>query len=1417
MTTTSQITVSELVSLDNGRGINFSGAFAPTFNGVPFGAGAAGTPGLNNATILLFTSNDTGIPPLLPTADITYTFTTRVATGLTGGWSTTLPNNGDMFRWMTSATASSTTSTDTIPPSEWAPVALVSRDGYSGYNTARIYIYVRSPSGSTPALPSADVNYTFSTSQVTGLTNSWTTTIPSGPNPLWVAAASAVSLTNSDTIGPTEWTAPAIMAQNGNDGQGTKGDTGNPGASTVTLNLYTWSTVQPLPPTGTTSYNWASGMHSGDIVSGLDTWTSTVPSNIGGPGLRLWIVSQVVSSTTLPANDTINWAGQTPSPLVQNGEGFSSTSIYVYKWSISLPSGPVGEDTYRWSTSSVITGGYLSTPGWNLIPNSDDKFPGFTLWRAEVRVMDSMTAGTTTFNWGNASISAVGYAGDTGPAGSTDLGAQGASARLAFKKYPSGTSPSPAPDPYVVAGDSLPPANTWDSTGVSWSTSVPSLGPNESLYQANGIYNPATTQTSWSAPYLASLKVGSLSAISANMGTITSGSITIDSTGFIRSNGATYGGGSGFWLGYTGGTFKVSIGGLTYDGTTLSVPAASITGTLNASQINGTGLVIRDGSGNVIIGTGASVNPSSYMNVPSDWQNSNLSLSSSGALTSGGTGLGSVTASGIGAVKTDLTNAPAPILNSNISLTQSGNTYTLANAGSGASVSITGLGYTGALNATADITLTNRNNCTIYGNRIVCNAASNWEGAAFSASGNVGGAYATAMTGRLDRGVMFGLSTDPANGTLNWPRIAYGWYLSADGTCYTVVSGTYAAADANNSTGIVYSVTFDGSKVRWLRNGATYREVALSYTGPFYFDAAFPDVGSELTNCGTGPLSSNSWSAIGGSGKPQDNATVGATFGNNIYDAAGNVVPIDAFRNNMIDLSWWKVNATIPWNTNGEFNQLMTPSSAGIPTDPRGGSDAVWYCREITGNSGSGGGWFAVPSSYLDPSKTYRFVVPVRNIVGTDGSVYWGTGDNEVCDLNTTTVYSNPYFTVIGKASLATDRWYLMVGYVFPYNTTGYTHSGAGVLDCATGQFITAGLNFNSHSTGARVHRAYQYYTSANNSVAFGKPIINLVDGTEPPLSSFFADSATLNKSITVSNPGNTYSINGIGSSGFISISGLGYTGDLNATNGAPAGTSVAGNFPSGASASTVESNASTALSNANNALANRLSKSGSDTLVGPISLTAATAILVGNTNDGLYLGSSGIVGRKAGATTFSVTQNGDATFAGTLAANTVTTENLVVGSVSSNSNSYINGISVYSGANTSSFNLSDFPLFNVSKGSGSVSVVSVGYVRVFCSSLSAGNVVSVALKSYFSYGTPISLGEYLHTYIYKSGDSSIITIPVNLVGIIQGGAYGYPAETYSIRFSASVSSYNVSTGSLISNMYDSDANIRSYYLEIKV
>ncbi len=226
----------------------------------------------------------------------------------------------------------------------------------------------------------------------------------------------------------------------------------------------------------------------------------------------------------------------------------------------------------------------------------------------------------------------------------------------------------------------------------------------------------------------------------------------------------------------------------------------------------------------------------------------------------------------------------------------------------------------------------------------------------------------------------------------------------------------------------------------------------------------------------------------------------------------------DSIRNNLIDLSWWRRDGTWPWATNGEYNRLVSGPSGDVnQPGPRGGSDIMWYAQEIGENVGEGGGGWnsgTFVTSRLDPSKAYRLVVPIRRMAGT-GTYYWG--GYGLCELNTTAVNTNPYFAVASSATLESDRWYLFVGYVYPYGSSGNNSDAAGVYDCKTGLKVVGGTNYNHEAEGMYHHRAYQFYASLNANCLFGRPFCNVVDGTEPSLREYFETSAVLNQALVPS------------------------------------------------------------------------------------------------------------------------------------------------------------------------------------------------------------------------------------------------------------------------------------------------------------
>lgn len=355
--------------------------------------------------------------------------------------------------------------------------------------------------------------------------------------------------------------------------QGNTGPAGASGTQTGTAYLYQWSTSTPSNPSGTSSFVWATAINQ--TYTGGGGWTTTIPANPGTAGIKLWQASKGVSDVATATSTTVDWtSGYAVKDITQNGangaSGTQSASAIVYQWAATIPSGPTGTSTYTWSS-----GTFTPTPtGWTLSPGSS--IAGYTLWQARVQLVDSATASTSTINWTTASVSAAGYA-----------GANGGSARLMYSRIAG--NPTPNAGTVTVTGDAYPSSAqssaVWGASfAVTWYSSDPNPASNDSLYQSDGVYNPTANQTVWSAPYISALKVGSLSAITTNTG-------SLNVTGTIQSGTAAISGstmtGSGAVI-YSGGNFAIgnSSRNMSFNGSTLTMNGdLVVTGNIQSDSI----------------------------------------------------------------------------------------------------------------------------------------------------------------------------------------------------------------------------------------------------------------------------------------------------------------------------------------------------------------------------------------------------------------------------------------------------------------------------------------------------------------------------------------------------------------------------------------------------------------------------------------------------------------------------------------------------------------------------------------------------------------------------------------------------------------------------------------------------------------
>ena len=211
---------------------------------------------------------------------------------------------------------------------------------------------------------------------------------------------------------------------------------------------------------------------------------------------------------------------------------------------------------------------------------------------------------TVTAAYGGVTIGKV-YTITKSKAGATGgAGSQGASARIAYALYASnyyGVQWDASPyTTRTVSGDTLPGAATLSNpdAATAWTSAAQTPSSGQSMFQVDGIYDPVANQTVWGAPYLSNFRVGSLSAISADLGTITAGTITgatlrtAASGSRIEMSGntlkSTNSGGSNLIEITDSG--KVSFTGGAYDplgGSNYAAAAAAVGTSTNASAIVG--------------------------------------------------------------------------------------------------------------------------------------------------------------------------------------------------------------------------------------------------------------------------------------------------------------------------------------------------------------------------------------------------------------------------------------------------------------------------------------------------------------------------------------------------------------------------------------------------------------------------------------------------------------------------------------------------------------------------------------------------------------------------------------------------------------------------------------------------------------
>jgi hypothetical protein len=290
--------------------------------------------------------------------------------------------------------------------------------------------------------------------------------------------------------------------------------------------MYKVGTTTPTTfPSGSSTYTWATGQFTAPPTT--NGWSLTPPTP--AVGQFLYICRQVYADNLTTATSGVTWSASSAITSTVSGvdgangaNGTRTAVLEVYRWAATTPTTfPSGTSTYTWATGAFTAP--TTANGWSLTPGASTA--GFNLYACSVSYADQLTSATSSVTWTTSTAYVVGTAGTNGSNGTN--GTDGASSRICFQRVPS--NPSPTAGNITTSGStSFPTATQSNSTwGINqaWVATDPNPSSTNSLYQSDGIYNPATGNTVWSTPYISSLKVGTLSAITANLGTVTAGNI----------------------------------------------------------------------------------------------------------------------------------------------------------------------------------------------------------------------------------------------------------------------------------------------------------------------------------------------------------------------------------------------------------------------------------------------------------------------------------------------------------------------------------------------------------------------------------------------------------------------------------------------------------------------------------------------------------------------------------------------------------------------------------------------------------------------------------------------------------------------------------------------------------------------------
>jgi hypothetical protein len=416
----------------------------------------------------------------------------------------------------------------------------------------------------------------------------------------------------------------------------------------------------------------------------------------------------------------------------------------------------------------------------------------------------------------------------------------------------------------------------------------------------------------------------------------------------------------------------------------------------------------------------------------------------------------------------------------------------------------------GPMSASVEVPFIAASTAAIQGNNIgkVSGNGGSWDSNVYSKNGFIGGAHARAVVVATNNQMMFGLNTigdltSPSYDTLN-----YAFYL-ATGNLRAYESNVSIDLGVTYAVGDVLDIVYDGSNVRYMKNGSLLRTVTVTITEPIYFDSSFLEIGTALKGVYFGPLSSNNWNSVGGAGKPANNATANITLIGRGIEVQGN------FLKKTLQSSAWDADAyskeSAPYAfASATITDLSTAVFFGLNDDPT----ASTYWNGIFVNFHMEGNGYAYTG--INEALTNIFTVAVGDVllITYDGvNVRWYKNGSLLrawaYDLGGVPLYFDSSFASIG-GTLGSCQF-------GPFPSALWSHTGGAgkpadnaTVGAPTGTYVgnTPAQTVEQRANGALQGGSGPSVTISNNlaaskpntsvNVAMGTATVTISGGTAP-------------------------------------------------------------------------------------------------------------------------------------------------------------------------------------------------------------------------------------------------------------------------------------------------------------------------------